>query len=294
VAILVDPPRWPAHGTEFGHLVSDSSLDELHAFARTAGLPPRAFDHDHYDVPVARYPDLVTQGALEVPSTELVKRLVAAGLRVRPQDRTPKRSAARTMVRASWDTLLPDHPQLRDELLRRWSQEQRHYHDVRHLAQCLAALDVLGAEPATDRPVLLAAWFHDAVYNGESGRDEQASADLAAALLAGVVPDPEVAEVCRLVLGTIRHEPAAGDRNAQLLTDADLSVLGLNRGRYHVYARDVREEYARYSDEQFRQGRLAVVQDLLGRAELFHTAAGRALWTEAARRNLAEERDRLS
>ena len=77
MAVLVDPPRWPAHGTQFGHLVSDTSLDELHAFARAAGLPARAFDHDHYDVPVARYADLVAQGALEVSSTELLRRLVA-------------------------------------------------------------------------------------------------------------------------------------------------------------------------------------------------------------------------
>ena len=46
--ILIDPPAWPAHGTHFGHLVSDASLDELHAFARRTGLPHRGFDHDHY------------------------------------------------------------------------------------------------------------------------------------------------------------------------------------------------------------------------------------------------------
>ena len=293
MAILVDPPRWPAHGTTFGHLVSDSSLDELHAFAHAAGLPPRAFDHDHYDVPVARYPDLIAQGAVEVPSGELLKRLVAAGLRVRPRDRTPSRPAARALAVAAWETMLPQAPRLRDELLRRWSEDHRRYHDVRHLAQCLDALTLLGADPANDRPVLLAAWFHDAVYAGDPGRDEAASADLAAELLTGLVPDAEVDEVHRLVLGTARHEPASGDRNGALLTDADLSVLGLNRGRYHVYARDVREEYARFSDDEFRRGRLAVVEDLLSRSVLFHTETGRMLWDEPARRNLSEERDRL-
>ena len=105
MAVLVDPPRWPAHGTQFGHLVSDTSLDELHAFARAAGLPARAFDHDHYDVPVARYADLVAQGALEVSSTELLRRLVAGGLRVRPGDRTPRRAAAREALPAAWQRL---------------------------------------------------------------------------------------------------------------------------------------------------------------------------------------------
>ena len=43
MVILVDPPRWPAHGTVFCHLVSDASLDELHAFADDQGVPTRAF-----------------------------------------------------------------------------------------------------------------------------------------------------------------------------------------------------------------------------------------------------------
>ncbi len=293
MAVLVDPPRWPAHGTQFGHLVSDTSLDELHAFARAAGLPARAFDHDHYDVPVARYADLVAQGALEVSSTELLRRLVAGGLRVRPADRTPRRPAAREALVAAWQLLgLPGNEAVRDDLLERWSEPHRRYHDVRHLAQCLQALDALCAPDPVPRPVLLAAWLHDAVYQGEPGADERASAALAPALLGGLIGDDEVAEVSRLVLGTIDHDPAPDDRNGQLLSDADLSVLALNRGRYHVYVRDVRDEYARFDDEQFAKGRLRVIDDLLGREQLFRTERGRALWQQAARANLAEERTR--
>ena len=81
--ILIDPPRWPAHGTVFGHLVSDESLDELHTFARANNLPERAFDEDHYDVPASRYDDLVAAGAHPVGEKELVRRLIASGLRVR-------------------------------------------------------------------------------------------------------------------------------------------------------------------------------------------------------------------
>ncbi|MGB4917365.1 MAG: DUF4031 domain-containing protein, partial [Propionicimonas sp.] len=72
MAILIDPPRWPAHGTHFSHLVSDASLAELHEFATAAGIPHRAFDHDHYDVPARRYDDLVAHGAVPVRETELV------------------------------------------------------------------------------------------------------------------------------------------------------------------------------------------------------------------------------
>ena len=85
--ILLDPPLWPRHERLWSHLVSDSSLDELHAFAARAGIPPRAFDLDHYDVPDERYDELVALGAVPVDTRELVRRLRASGLRVRARDR---------------------------------------------------------------------------------------------------------------------------------------------------------------------------------------------------------------
>lgn len=83
MTVLIDPPRWPAHGRLWSHLVSDASLDELHAFARAAGVPERSFDADHYDVPADRHDALVKAGAVPVEARELLARLQAAGLRVR-------------------------------------------------------------------------------------------------------------------------------------------------------------------------------------------------------------------
>jgi hypothetical protein len=80
--ILIDEPIWPAHGTLWAHLVSDASLEELHDFARAAGVPPRSFDADHYDVPQERRDELIARGATPVTGKELVRRLVASGLRV--------------------------------------------------------------------------------------------------------------------------------------------------------------------------------------------------------------------
>jgi hypothetical protein len=87
VAILIDDPRWPAHGRLWAHLVTDSSLDELHAFAQRNGIPARAFDIDHYDVPADAHARLVAAGAEHVDGHELVRRLIASGLRVRARDR---------------------------------------------------------------------------------------------------------------------------------------------------------------------------------------------------------------
>ncbi|MEU5178631.1 DUF4031 domain-containing protein [Streptomyces longwoodensis] len=86
MTVYIDPPTWPGHGRLWSHLVSDTSFAELHAFAERLGVPRRAFERDHYDLPSHRYPDAVAAGAVEVGSKELVRRLTAAGLR-RPKGR---------------------------------------------------------------------------------------------------------------------------------------------------------------------------------------------------------------
>ncbi|MFT4221091.1 MAG: DUF4031 domain-containing protein [Microbacterium sp.] len=94
MAILVDEPMWPAHGRWWAHLVSDTDLDELHAFAAANGIPPRGFDLDHYDVPDESVDRLVAAGAERVDGHTLVRRLIASGLRVRARDRRVTRSRA--------------------------------------------------------------------------------------------------------------------------------------------------------------------------------------------------------
>lgn len=83
VAILIDPPIWPARGRVWSHLVSDVSYAELHAFAARLGVPSRAFERDHYDVPSDHYATAVGLGAHPVGCQELLHRLTGAGLRRR-------------------------------------------------------------------------------------------------------------------------------------------------------------------------------------------------------------------
>ena len=175
------------------------------------------------------------------------------------------------------------------DLLARYAEPQRRYHDARHLAEVLSALDLL----SNDRVVLLAAWFHDAVYDPRRENNEERSATLAAEKLPRLgVPQPEVAEVTRLVRLTAGHQPAAGDRSGAALSDADLAILGAPQPRYDDYAAAVRAEYAHVADADFAAGRAAVLRDLLGRDRLYRTETGRERWEEPARKNLRRELDR--
>lgn len=94
MALLIDLPRWPARGRLWSHLVSDTSYDELHDFARRAGVPAGSFEGDHYDVPAERYDAVVQAGARAVQGREVVHALQASGLRL------PKRKGERVL--ATW------------------------------------------------------------------------------------------------------------------------------------------------------------------------------------------------
>ncbi len=94
--ILIDTPRWPAHGRLWAHLVSDTSLAELHAFAEALGAPRRGFDRDHYDIPAERCATAVWLGARRVSSRELVEALHRSGLRRPKTSPTSARAGARS------------------------------------------------------------------------------------------------------------------------------------------------------------------------------------------------------
>jgi predicted metal-dependent HD superfamily phosphohydrolase len=176
--------------------------------------------------------------------------------------------------------------ELREDLLARWSQPHRRHHNVEHLDELLVAIGMLADDGVVfDRDAVeLAAWFHDAVYDVERDDNEDRSADLARDLL----PPTVGAEVARLVLVTKSHKPCGQDVNGAVLSDADLSVLGADAGRYRRYADAVRAEYASVPDDVFRPARARVLAALLD-GPIFHTEHGRAHWENQARQNLGDE-----
>jgi len=99
MALLIDPPNVASRGMFWSHLASDTSLEELHTFARSVGIPARGFDRDHYDVPAQRYDAVVAVGAVPVSSRELVRRLRAAGLRRRKSESLGRRAVGQPLTR---------------------------------------------------------------------------------------------------------------------------------------------------------------------------------------------------
>ncbi|MET7648979.1 hypothetical protein ABZS83_36245 [Streptomyces sp. NPDC005426] len=218
-------------------------------------------------------------------------------------DRTPGNSAA-DALRGRWRDCLvaarggdegPDPLPYADHLLARWAEPQRRYHTTAHLAAVLDHVDTLAGHAADPDAVRLAAWFHDAVYRPDRSENEERSATLAErALPEAGVPAVTTAEVARLVRLTVSHDPADGDTDGEVLCDADLAILASPPKEYARYAAQVREEYGFVPDELFREGRAAVLRQLLELPRLFRTPHGAAEWEARARHNLRTELELLT
>lgn len=187
---------------------------------------------------------------------------------------------------------LPDSPDLGAELAASYADPSRGYHDTRHLTEVLDRLDELARAGTDYEPtaVLLAAWFHDAVYDPRADDNEERSAALAEQALPDLGLTPErVAEVARLVRLTDGHDVDPGDRDGGLLADADLAILASSHRDYDAYTRAVREEYAHVPDEVFRIGRATILQKLIALPALYHIVPKRTEWTAKAHGNLRRE-----
>ena len=183
---------------------------------------------------------------------------------------------------------------VRDALLAAYGDPTRGYHDRQHLTEVIDRVDELAGAgaPGDLLAVHLAAWFHDAVYDGERDAEER-SAAWAEEALPPLVDDAVVAEVARLVRLTEDHRPADDDSSGALLSDADLGILAAPRARYDSYVAAVRAEYAHLDDDTFAAGRAHVLRDLLDKPRLFHTAYAVERWERDARANAGAELERL-
>lgn len=177
-------------------------------------------------------------------------------------------------------------PEWYDRLKNAYSEPQRYYHNLQHIAECLAEFDEannLTKEPAA---VELALWFHDAVYDPRAGNNEEQSAVLATQCLqeCGVAP-PMIDRVTQLIMTTKSHETGT-DQDAKLMVDVDLSILGRDQKRFFEYENQIRKEYAWVPASVFASKRAEILQRFLDRNHVFATERFRQKYEEQARKNL--------
>ena len=206
---------------------------------------------------------------------------------------TPLSSAAlRANWHAAWRALgiaqpaTPERDALCEELQRRYAEPQRHYHTLQHLGECLAWFE--REQAAAQRPgeVALALWFHDAIYDVHAHDNEARSADWARQALLAAGVNAEAAERVHALVMATRHDAVPEGRDAELLIDIDLSILGAGRERFDEYERQVHAEYAFVPEEVRLSRRRDILRRFLDRKAIYATPRMHAQLEAQARINL--------
>lgn len=216
----------------------------------------------------------------------------------------PRTSPVENRVQAAWRLCMDafgiepsaSMPVFQD-LVRRYQEPQRHYHNLRHIAQALTVArflaDLVRPGPTASGDavtLLLAILYHDAVYDPRRSDNEARSADLATQQLKQLaIPQNVIQTVDRCIRLTASHQPERQDTTGQILCDADLAILSAKPGRYAGYCQAIRREYAWVPESRFVGERAKVLRGFLARAWIYHTETMRRLRETRARANLERE-----
>lgn len=171
-----------------------------------------------------------------------------------------------------------------DDLCGQYAEPGCFYHTLDHVEDVLTTIETLTSFATHPAAVKLAGWLHDVIYESRASDNEERSADYAEKLCERL-SIPEGHRVAALILKTKTHE-AGSDVDAQVLLDADLSILGADEPTYRDYAEKIRREFDWVPEPQFRLGRRQVLERFLSRPRIFHLLTSLEV---PARRNIAAE-----
>jgi predicted metal-dependent HD superfamily phosphohydrolase len=204
-------------------------------------------------------------------------------------------------LRDQWGEICRAEPErclaVLDQIIAAYSGPTRQYHGLAHVIGVVERVNELAQEDLWSDPIqaaedaeiaVLAAWFHDVVYDSLRGDNEAASAAQARRDLTLLELDAQrVEQVAQLVEMTAHHHPT--DRAGALVADADLWTLGGEPAEYFAYGSLIRAEYAHVPDDLWVLGRGRFIRSFLARPHIFTTPRGRSEREPQARHNLETE-----
>ena len=174
-----------------------------------------------------------------------------------------------------------------------YSEPHRKYHTMQHLNECLAHLESVGSFAERPEEVELALWFHDAVYDTRRKDNEERSAEWARdSALAAELSEDQARRVHGLVMATMHNALPIG-KDAAVLVDIDLSILGSDVARFDEYEVQVQQEYSWVPGPLYRSGRRKILQEFVSRQSIYTTEYFRDRYEAQARSNIARSLARL-
>jgi len=180
-----------------------------------------------------------------------------------------------------------------DRLCEVYASPGRHYHTLRHVNDCLEDFERVRLFAINGAAVELAIWFHDAVYDSRATDNEERSAALARQCLEEARVARGITDsTCKLILATRTHDTSL-DKDAGVMVDVDLAILGKPEDRFHEYEFQIRQEYSWVPDKTFAAGRAEILSRFFSRPRIYSTDWFFDHFEGPARRNIARSLEKL-
>jgi pantetheine-phosphate adenylyltransferase len=160
-----------------------------------------------------------------------------------------------------------------DLVFKNYSGEDRHYHNLEHIAHCLQEMLWFLSNHTSDSDIdgiknqLCAAILgHDIIYGAKQERTDEVLSAEALIKELGITFNTAY----KLVLAT-QHmkEKVEFTELEKLMRSIDLAILGQNWKVYSKYAENIRKEYSFVSDDDYLNGRIKVLEMFVAQDRIF-------------------------
>jgi predicted metal-dependent HD superfamily phosphohydrolase len=178
----------------------------------------------------------------------------------------------------------------------------RHYHTAVHIEEMLNFYSEVLTDQSissdhlqnglitTSIVIILAIFFHDAIYDGRSMTNEEDSVKLFYEFANKIGINTDIQnEVACYIIATKKHEVLQENNRISLFLDLDLAVLGKEESAYIKYASLIRKEYNFVAEEVYCAKRAEILESFLKRQYIYGTTLMRNSFEMQARNNIQRE-----
>lgn len=183
--------------------------------------------------------------------------------------------------------------QLWEEIVYRYSGQHRHYHNLSHVAHLFSLCDKFIDQVTHPAVMGFSILYHDVIYDTYSRNNQQQSAVLAGMHLKQLNVNNTLIKNVQVFINATKDHTMSEETNLHkdlaLFLDFDMAILGVDEDMYNLYSEKIRQEYAKYPDNFYKEGRKLALQKMLEAKTIFSTDDIRQVMEENARKNIKRE-----
>ncbi len=183
--------------------------------------------------------------------------------------------------------------QLWSDIVYRYAEQHRHYHNLSHIAFLFDLCDQHIDRISNPAVMGFAILYHDIVYDTYRPDNEEQSAQVAETHLKQLNLNTTLVEnIKTFIIATKDHKlpqeyPLKSDLS--LFLDFDIAILASPVETYRLYSEKIRQEYMKYPDDIYKEGRKLALKKVLESSNIFNTKDFIESMEESARQNINTE-----